>query len=132
LARFLPDIRRKIMSIEGIKINYKFSGKPILFDPIEMLRELNFKILESKKSALDLTHAFNQIEDNQLISKEELTPTVVACYEFNRKKVKVIRNVKTILSMTCSRYDFFLDEKLVSVFQRQYDYGKGFVPSLEK
>ncbi len=34
--------------------------------------------------------------------------------------------------MPCSRYDFFLEEKLVSVFHRQYDYGKGFVSSLEK
>ncbi len=83
-GKFFTGYEMKIRSIEGIKVHYKYSGKPVLFDPIEILRDLNFKIIKSKISALDLTRAIDQIEDNQLISKEELTPTVLACYEFNR------------------------------------------------
>ncbi len=132
LSNFFTGYKEKTRSIEGIKVHYKFSGKPILFDPIEMLKDLNFKILESKKSSLNLSHSIEEIKDDQLIDKEELAATVIATYESNGKKVKAIRSVKTIVNMPCSRYEFFLDGNLFSVFQRKYDYGKGFVNTLEK
>lgn len=34
--------------------------------------------------------------------------------------------------MPCSRYEFFLNGNLISVFQRQYDYGKGFADKLAR
>ncbi|MDI1323204.1 MAG: hypothetical protein PSV36_10675 [Algoriphagus sp.] len=122
----------KIRLIEGTEVHYKFSGKPILFDPLEMLRDLNFRILESKNSALILSKSIVEIEDDQLISREKLNSTVSAGYEFKGKKVKIIRCVRTIGSMPCSRHEFFLNGNLISVFQRQYDYGKGFACTLER
>lgn len=34
LSKFLTGYEVKIRSIEGIEVHYKFSGKPVLFDPI--------------------------------------------------------------------------------------------------
>lgn len=96
-----------------------------------MLRDLNFRILDSGNFALNLSQTIENIYDDQLISKEQLNATVIANYEFKGKKVKAVRSLKTIGNMPCSRYEFFPDENLISVFQRQYDYGKGFASTLE-
>lgn len=132
LRNFFTGYEEKTRSIEGIDVHYKFFGKPILFDPIDMLRDLNFRILDPGNFALNLSQSIENIDDDQLISKEQLNATVIANYEFKGKKVKAIRSVKTIGNMPCSRYEFFLDGNLISVFQRQYDYGKGFAGTLER
>ncbi len=37
LRNFFTGYEEKTRSIEGIDVHYKFFGKPILFDPIDML-----------------------------------------------------------------------------------------------
>lgn len=97
-----------------------------------MIRYLNFRILNSGNFALNLSQSIENIDDDQLISKEQLNATVISDYEFKGKKVKAIRSLKTIGNMPCSRYEFFQDGNLISVFQRQYDYGKDFAGTLER
>lgn len=131
-SKIITGYQSKIRTIGGIQVHYKFSGKAILFDPVEMLRDLKFKISGSEIPALKLFSSIENFQERLLNSTKQQNETVIASFELGKRKIKVMRSVKTIDNMPCSRYDFFLDENLISVFQRQYDYGKGFAISLQK
>jgi hypothetical protein len=131
-SQIITGYQSKKRTIGGIQVHYKFSGKAILFDPIEMLRNLRFKISESENSSLNLSQSIKNIDDVLLKRNELQKATVIASFMFEERKVKVVRYVKTVGNMPISRYDFFLDSNLFSVFQRQYDYGKGFTSVLQK
>jgi hypothetical protein len=132
LSKIVTGYQSKIRTIGGVQVHYKFSGKAILFDPIEMLRDLKFKILDLERFPLILSQSIENIDNELLKGDEQQNATVIASFKLEEKKVKVIRSVKTIENMPFSRYDFFLDENLISVFQRQYDYGKGLESSIQK
>ena len=131
-SKIVTGFQSKNRTIEGILIRYKFSGKPILFDPIEMLRDLKLKISEFESGGLNLSRLLENIEDEQLVSTEEKNATVIASFKFDERNVKIVRSVKTTFNIPNNRYEFFLDGKLISVFQRQYDFGSEFVSILER
>jgi hypothetical protein len=130
--KIFTGYQSKIRTIRGVEIHYKFSVKAILFDPVEMLSDLKFKISGSEISALKLFPSIENFEERLLNSSKQQNETVIASFKLESRKIKVIRSIKTIDNMPCSRYDFFLDGNLISVFQRQYDYGKGIAISLQK
>ena len=132
LSKIVTGYQSKMRTIGGVHVHYKFSGKAILFDPIEMLRDLKFKILDLERFPLSLSQSIENIDNELLKGNEKQNATVIASFKLVEKKVKVIRTVKTIDNMPFSRYDFFIDQNLISVFQRQYDYGKGLKSIVQK
>lgn len=128
----LSGQRSKARIIDGFEVSYRFSGKPILFDPINMLRELRYRVEKEESVAGELCVEIGQIEESGLILNEKLTPTIVAKLKIGNDFLKVERFVKTFETVPCSRYDFSINQLPLCTFQRMYDYGKNFAQAKEK
>lgn len=122
----LSGQKSKTRIIDGFEVSYRYRGKAVLFDPITMLRDFKYKLEGGQAKFGELCGGLGEIEDQDLILKEQLPPTVTAKFRIGDEILEVERCVKTFGTVPCSRYTFFLDQNLLCTFQRMYDYGKNF------
>ena len=126
LSKLATGYHSKSIRILGVAVKYKFYGKPIPFDPIRMLRELQFKSREPAIHEIKLYEPLRDIAGNKLLIGGILSPVVVAELKLGKRGIKVLRAVTTQNKLNYSRYEFYVDGKIMAVFQRAYDYGKSF------
>ncbi|MDR7127763.1 hypothetical protein J2X69_000091 [Algoriphagus sp. 4150] len=126
LSKLATGYHTKSLRISGIAVKYKFYGKPVPFDPITMLKELQFKSQDPKCHNVILHEPLKDIADSKLIIGGKLKPVIVADFTINDCQFKVVRAVTTQDKLRYSRYEFYADGKIMAVFQRTYDYGKSF------
>jgi len=130
LNKALTGYKTKSQMINGFRVDYKYAGKPILFDPFGMLKNLefqypNFSVLNSSPGLKKDLPAMDCLNANDLI------PTVLCSIEIPQGKLKVKRFVKKSRDKSCSIYTFFLNDKKIAHFIRIYDYGETFISLLE-
>lgn len=126
LSKLATGYHSRSLKISGIDVKFKFYGKPVPFDPIGMLRELQFLSQSLGCSNLKLDRDFLDFAHHELNIDQDLPALVIASFQLDGVKYKVTRSVKRVGNPRCSRYIFYSADKVMAVYQRTYDFGQSF------
>jgi hypothetical protein len=110
-------------SLNGQEYRYRFQGKPIFFDPNQMLREF-----KHRRDGQEVVRKKLDIEIAQIIHllpkySEDLLPSVICEGSRDGKDFTVSRYTFKHGLNPVSLYRFSLDGKPIGDFYRKYDYG---------
>ncbi|SDD38960.1 hypothetical protein SAMN04488104_102759 [Algoriphagus faecimaris] len=125
LNKTLTGYRAKTKEVNGQKLSYQYAGKPVLFDPFQMLKDMSFQLDQAKSLKADEPFA-QELKSLELMSREGLLPTVICRSNLGNIKFSAKRYVKNPGNKPCSTYEFFIDENTIARFSRIYDYGASF------
>lgn len=123
LSKIFIGYKTKKKLVKGIPMVYKYSGKPVFFDPISMIQEASFKISSSR---LDLKKGLEDLQKDEQFEHGKLEPSVSVSWNQNNKKMKAFRFVKADSDKASSLYEFYANDSLFATFLRIYDFGKDF------
>ena len=119
----LTGYKSKSHILNGLRVDYQYAGKPVLFDPFVMLNNLGFQYPQSRvlNSSPGLKRELSAME---CLNIEGLIPSVICSMEIPMGKLEVKRYVKKLGDKPCSNYVFFLEGEKFAHFSRIYDYGE--------
>lgn len=121
----LTGYKSKSQVLNGFRVDYHYAGKPVLFDPFGMLKNLEFQYPNA--SVLNSSPKLEKdLPAMECLNVDHLIPSVLCSIELPRGKFQVKRFVKKSGDKPCSIYVFFLDDKKIAHFTRVYDYGETF------
>ncbi|SHO59400.1 hypothetical protein [Algoriphagus zhangzhouensis] len=123
ISKFLIGYKIKRKLVKGIPMEYRYSGKPVFFDPISMIQEASFKIDSTDLILNENSESFQR--DGQF-NHGELEPSVSVSWKQNDKNMKAYRFVKADSQKASSLYEFYSGDILFATFLRIYDFGKDF------
>lgn len=123
LSKIFIGYKIKKKLVKGIPMVYRYSGKPVFFDPISMIQEASFKI---KSTDLLLSGNLETVQHEEQFEHGELEPSVSVSWKQNDKEMKAYRFVKADSQRASSLYEFYSGNILFASFLRIYDFGKDF------
>lgn len=126
LSKLATGYHSRSLKISGINVKFKFYGKPVPFDPIAMLRELQFLSQSLGCLNLDMDKDYLDFAHHELDIDQHLPALVIASFQLDGLRYKVIRSIKRVENPRCSRYIFYCADQMMAVYQRTYDYGQSF------
>jgi hypothetical protein len=110
-------------NINGVDCRFSYSGKPVFFDPVLMLKEYCNRIAEDSVQHLSL-----QVSSQDILSifpnpSAEALPTVICNCVKNGQELRVSRFTSKEGAHPLSFYLFEINGMVVASFRRKYDYG---------
>jgi hypothetical protein len=123
LRKLITGYTSVTKSFNGKDYRFKYSGKPVFFDPMLMLGELKQRKADAKPI---FTTPFRDAETLlcQFPQKEEsLLPSVICISNSGKNELKVSRYVFKEGNYPVSQYVFEQNDKVIGMFYRIYDYG---------
>lgn len=104
-------------------MEYRYSGKPVFFDPIAMIQEASYKI---KSSRFVFNENIESLRREEQFDHGELEPSVSVSWIQDNNEMKAFRFVKADSYKASSLYEFYSNDSLFATFLRIYDFGKDF------
>lgn len=123
ISKFLIGYKIKKKLVKGIPMEYRYSGKPVFFDPIAMIQEATYKI---KSSRFVFNENLESIKQGEQFDHGELEPSVSVSWMQDNNEMKAFRFVKADSNRASSLYEFYSNDSLFATFLRIYDFGKAF------
>jgi hypothetical protein len=110
-------------NVNGKEFRYLYSGKPVFFDPLLMLREFGHRVADESVQRLKLNATSQELISNLPKTQENALPSVICIGTLNGKELKVSRFTQKDGIHPLSIYLFEMDGVLFGSFRRIYDYG---------
>lgn len=110
-------------SFNGKDYQFLYNGKPVFFDPILMLTELQLRKNGAKKLLFSKNESFDILKSKFPQKEDFLLPSVICVSTKGKKELKVSRYVYKEGNYPVSQYLFEWNGKVVGEFFRIYDYG---------
>lgn len=109
--------------VNGRSYRFRYSDKPIYFDPAQMISEI--KRIEETLISKDLgsSENFETLQKRLPDLKENDSPTVICEFKSSDKKLSVFRFSLKVGVFPVSKYVFEEDQIVIGEFCRIYDYG---------
>lgn len=123
LQKLLTGYVKASRRINGLNYQFKFSGKPIFFDPNQMISELINKTNSLVVRPLNSTENFDSLVSKLPGCPTDLLPGVICSFKIDDKKISVSRYSFKDGNFLVSQYVFDIDGKIKGVFSRVYDNG---------
>ncbi|MFC5623247.1 hypothetical protein [Algoriphagus winogradskyi] len=118
--------------VEGMDTTFFYMGQLVRFSPITMIKELRFKQVTEKftqvSSKLSITEILDRIGPNSGLANAKIKVHI----KEDNTLLKVHRHVTKIGNFNTSYYEFYIEDELVAVFLRKYDYGRSFASTISK
>ncbi len=110
-------------SFNGKDYRFLYNGKPVFFDPMLMLTELQLRKNGAKNLALPKTDSLDKLRSKFPQKEDLLLPSVICVSSFGKKELKVSRYVYKEGNYPVSQYLFEFNNQVIGEFFRIYDYG---------
>ncbi|RIW12186.1 hypothetical protein D0X99_19715 [Algoriphagus lacus] len=110
-------------NMNGTEFRYMYSGKPVFFDPLLMLREFNNRVSEESVQHLDLKTSIDVLNVSFVQPGESDLPSVICICTKNGRELKVSRFTLKDGIHPVSIYLFEENGVSFGSFRRKYDYG---------
>jgi hypothetical protein len=123
LQKFFTGYAKAYRKINGINYQFKFSGKPVFFDPNQMISELINKTNNLTTWPLGSKENFVTLLSKLPVCPTDLLPGVICSFKTDLKKISVARYSFKDGNFLVSQYVFEIDGEIKGVFSRIYDNG---------
>jgi hypothetical protein len=110
-------------SFNGKDYRFLYNGKPVFFDPMLMLTELQLRKNGAKNLPFPKADYFEAFRPKFPQKEEHLLPSVVCVSSHGKKELKVSRYTYKEGNYPVSQYLFEIDKQVIGEFFRIYDYG---------
>lgn len=130
LRKVFTGYKRLEKIMEGKTTTYYYIGQLVRFSPITMLKELRIK-QESESFIhvpidIPIENTLREIEPAAGFPEAKIKVFITE----GNSQLKVYRHVAKVGQFNTSFYKFYVDDELVAVFLRKYDYGRSFLSTL--
>jgi hypothetical protein len=123
LQKFFTGYAKADKKINGVNYQFKFSGKPVFFDPSQMIKELINKTTNLTIRPLSSKENFDTLVSRLPVCPTDLLPGVICSFKTDSKKISVARYSFKDVNFLVSQYVFEIDGEIKGVFSRVYDNG---------
>jgi hypothetical protein len=110
-------------SFNGKDYRFLYNGKPVFFDPLLMLTELQLRKNGAKHLPTPKTSSIQSLRSKFPQKEEQQLPAVVCVSSHGKNELKVSRYVYKEGNYPVSQYLFELNHQVIGEFFRIYDYG---------
>lgn len=110
-------------SFNGKDYQFLYNGKPVFFDPMLMLTELQLRKNGAKSLAFPKSDSLDKLRSKFPQKEDLLLPSVICVSTHCKKELKVSRYVYKQGNYPVSQYLFEWNGKVMGEFFRIYDYG---------
>ncbi|NVJ87799.1 MAG: hypothetical protein HWE15_15960 [Algoriphagus sp.] len=107
-------------NIKGKVYTFRFEGKPVFFDPIQMLTDLNYRMEEERVQRLPYQFKLDPLPTFFSLPAESDPPSVTCTIGVGEEELHVSRHTYKISNFPASFYRFRLGGEVIGVFTRIY------------
>ncbi|MCS5489164.1 hypothetical protein [Algoriphagus limi] len=107
-------------TMNGLPYTYQFEGKPVFFDPIQMLREFNFRYQDQGVQRLPYQFDQDPLPNYIEFPNESDNPSVYCKTRLNNQDFEAFRYVFKISHYPASHYRFIYGGEKMATFTRIY------------
>ncbi|TFV97397.1 hypothetical protein E4S40_01705 [Algoriphagus kandeliae] len=120
LKKFFTGSKEVRKTINGWPYTYRYSDKPVFFDPIQMLKELNFRYQDSGVQRLQYRFTEDPLPRFMEFPKDSDSASVYCKIQLHEKEFEVFRYVFKISHFPASHYRFVYGGDQIATFTRMY------------
>ena len=132
LRKILTGYASVTKKVNGKEYRFMYSGKPIFFDPSQMISELKRNESELISRNLASSENFESLLGRLPVRSEKEIPTVICQFKSGDKEITVSRYTLKREKYPVSQYVFEENQVLLGIFCRIYDYGALAASYIEK
>lgn len=107
-------------NIKGQVYTFRYEGKPVFFDPIQMLTDLNYRMEEERVQRLSYQFKIDPLPTFFTLPAESDAPSVTCSIGVGEKELQVSRHTYKISNFPASFYRFRLGGEVIGIFTRIY------------
>ena len=110
-------------TFNGKDYRFIYSGKPVFFDPIQIVQEGKRRLMEAKVRKFSAPHTLDSLDGFFPKKDNSILPTVVCSFKEKKGDYTVSRYVFKEGNYPVSHYVFEKNKTVMGVFFRIHDYG---------